>query len=124
MGDLTKNFSSDEFRCPCCNQSKMNPEFMERLQKLRDAFGSPFSPVKGGGYRCEYYNGSITGAHVEGRAIDPNIANVDYHKFIKLAFELGFTGIGVKNKGGRFQLHLDDTGTIPGIRPRPYVWTY
>jgi len=124
MGDLTTNFSANEFACPCCGESKMNPDFMQRLQALRNAYGKPFGPVVGGGYRCVEYNKSFTGAHVEGRAVDPNIPREDYHQFIKLAFWFKFTGIGVKQKDGKFQLHIDDASEIPGVRLRPWVWTY
>lgn len=124
MGDLSLNFSRSEFACPCCGESKMNPEFMNRLQALRSEFGRRFRPVEGGGYRCAKYNGSETGAHVEGRAIDPDIPREHYHEFIGLAYKHGFTGIGLKQKDGRFQLHVDDADEIPGVRPRPWVWTY
>lgn len=124
MGDLTTNFSASEFACPCCGRADMHPDFLARLQSLRTAWGKPFRPVSGGGFRCATYNKSPTGAHVEGRAIDPNISNADYIPFIKLALEHGFTGIGVKNKSGRFQLHLDDATEIAGVRPRPWLWTY
>jgi len=124
MGDLTKNFSRHEFECPCCGECEMDPEFMDVLQKLRDGLGTGFGPVKGGGYRCETYNGGKTGSHSEGKAIDPNLSKHLYHKTLKAAFSLGFTGIGIKNKGGKYQLHLDTAREIPSVRPRPYVWTY
>lgn len=121
MGDLTKNFDSkkDNLICPCCGQCKMNEESMARIQALRDEWGKPFSMVEGGGYRC-----NDTGAHGEGRAFDVTIGNADYYYFIKLAYKHGFTGIGVKNKNSKFQLHLDDAGSIYPQRPRPWFWTY
>ena len=124
MSQLTKNFTTGEFACPCCGQCKMNPEFMKRLQAFREDYGRSFRPVEGGGYRCADYNGSKTGAHVEGRACDPNISRDQYYRVLALALKHGFTGIGIKNKGGKFQLHLDDAEEIPGKRPRPWVWTY
>lgn len=106
----------------------MDEVFMLRLQRLRDAWGYPFSAVEGGGYRCADYNGSPDGAHVQGRAIDPTISRLSYYHFIKLAMELGFTGIGVKSKrdeNGKptFQLHLDDLQAGEG-KTRPFLWTY
>ena len=124
MGDLTQDFSKWEFECPCCGESKMNPKFMKKLQNFRIIMGFPISPVPGGGYRCPDYNKSETGAHVEGRAIDPDIPREHYHKALNAAMAVGMTGIGVKNKSGKFQLHLDDADAIPGKRPRPWVWTY
>lgn len=126
MGDLTANFDSknDNLHCPCCGQCKINRTSIERLQALREEWGKPFSMVEGGGYRCEIYNESSTGAHTEGKAFDVTVSNADYYNFIFLAMKHGFTGVGVKNKGGRFQLHLDDAESIYPQRPRPYVWTY
>ena len=100
----------------------MHPEFIGRLQALRTEWGEPFSPVRGGGYRCADY-GRPTSAHAEGRAIDPNIGRADYFRFMEFAFYYGFTGIGVKQKPDGFQLHIDDAEALPG-RPRPWVWTY
>jgi len=124
MGDLTKNFSTHEFACPCCGQAFMDKGFMFRLQRLREEYGKSFSPVKGGGYRCVNYAKSKCTAHREGKAIDPDIPKEDYFIFIKLAMKHGFTGIGVKNKKGHYQLHIDDALEIKGIRPRPYFWSY
>lgn len=125
MGNLTKNFSSSEFECTCgCGQSKMNPKFMERLQTFRTVMDIPMSIAKGGGYRCEESSKSKTSAHGEGRAADPMIDRYLLHKAVSVATNLGFTGIGIKNKKGSFQLHLDDAAEIPGKRPRPYIWTY
>ena len=122
MGDLSENFSKSEFVCPCCGQSKMHPGFIKRLQALRTEWGKPFTAVSGGGYRCAVY-GSTTSAHHEGRAIDPTIGREDYHAFLEHALYYGFTGLGIKNKDGRFQMHIDDAEAQPG-RPRPWVWTY
>lgn len=124
MGDLSENFSSFEFSCPCCGQSNIDSDFIEKLQKLRTELGVPFRPVEGGGYRCAHYLNGSKSAHGEGKAIDPNIGRDKYHKVLELAIKYGFTGIGIKNKDGKYQLHLDTAEEIPGVRPRPWVWTY
>ena len=124
MAYITKNFTSDEFKCPCCGRAEMDPDFMSRLQGFRTDLGIAFSPVYAGGYRCPAFNQSDTGSHTEGKAIDLNINKIHYHKTMKLAFKHGFTGIGVKQKDGKFQLHIDTADEIPGVRPRPWVWTY
>jgi hypothetical protein len=120
---LTRHFTVDEFRCPCCGQCKMDHMFMRELEAFRVAWGKPFSPVEGGGYRCEAYDGK-RGAHTEGRAIDPGIAREDMHAFLKLAFAHGFTGIGAKQHKGRWQVHLDMAEAKLPARPRPWFWTY
>ena len=123
MGDLSENFSSDEFVCPCCGRSDMDADFIHQfLQPLRTEYGKPISPVHGGGFRCEVYDGK-RGAHSEGRAIDADCPREDYPWLLEAAFYYGVQGVGVKNRMGEFQLHLDTAGPGPG-RPRPWVWTY
>lgn len=122
MPQLTKNFHSSEFVCPCCGQAKMDEHMMTLLQQLRDAYGKPISIIEGGGYRCEHRDGK-KGAHTEGKAVDVGIPREDYYSFMFKAMVHGFTGIGVKNKGGRHQLHID-TAEETANRPRPWVWTY
>ena len=41
MSKLTKNFTVNEMKCPCCGDCDMDQEFMENLQSLREicAFG-------------------------------------------------------------------------------------
>lgn len=124
MGDLTNHFSKYEFACPCCGKCEMDLDFLLRLENVRIELGVPFRPVKGGGYRCVNYNGSETGAHVEGKAIDPNLGRDKYYKFMRLCFKYGFTGFGIKNKNNKFQMHADTAIEIPGKRPRPWIWTY
>lgn len=125
MGNLTTHFDSvtDNFLCPCCKEHHMDEEFMDRLEAFRVLLGVPFSIIKGGGYRCPVYEGSKTSAHREGRAVDPDFSRKYYFRAVRIAQKLGFTGIGIKNKNGKFQLHLDDTET-KGKRIRPAFWTY
>lgn len=126
MGNLTKNFGTDtdpNLCCPCCGQFKINTESLERLQELRNIYNHPIGIVEGGGYRCEAYGGSTTSAHFEGRAFDLAVPKKDLYLLIYLATNIGFTGVGVKNHGGRYQLHIDDAEATDK-RPRPWVWTY
>lgn len=122
MGDLTKDFSVYEFKCPCCGESRMDLDTVKRLQTLRDLYGKRIDIVEGGGYRCAKYDENL-GAHYSGRAVDPGVPREDLYAVMKLAFEVGFTGIGVKQKKGRWQLHLDDAPAT-AARPRPWIWTY
>ena len=51
MGNLTKDFSSSEFECPCgCGESKMNAKFMAKLQVFRTVMDIPLTITKG--YIC------------------------------------------------------------------------
>jgi hypothetical protein len=58
-----------------------------------------------------------------GVAVDPGIPRADMFTVLKIAIELGFTGYGLKQKGGRWQMHLDDYEG-DAKRPRPWLWTY
>lgn len=130
MGNLTKNFGTDtdpNFKCPCCGQCQMHPAFMHKLQKLRTALGVPFTVVRGGGYRCDTYDTTYS-AHKEGKAADLDLHFSQYFMAIILAYQVGMTGIGVRNSGSgknkRYQLHLDNGDNITDKRPRPWFWTY
>lgn len=121
MGNLTKNFSSSEFECPCgCGDSKMNVKFMTRLQTFRTVMDMPISIVKGSGYICKDSAKSKDELNTLGRVAMPIIRSSQLFKAINVAMSVGFTGIGFKNKNGSVQLQLDDaTGT-----DRPSIWTY
>jgi len=126
MGNLTKNFSSSEFECPCgCGESKMNAKFMTRLQTFRTVMNIPISITKGGGYICkDSANKKSEELHMTGRVAMPKIKSSQLFKAVNVAMSLGFTGIGIKNKNGTNQLHLDDIQESVGNYPRPYIWTY
>ena len=72
MGDMTKNFSSDEFRCKCCGRLKIEPKLVEMLQHIRDTLGAPV--IVNSGYRCPRHNKAVGGVknsdHLRGRAAD------------------------------------------------------
>jgi hypothetical protein len=58
---LSPNFWSDEFRCPCgCDSSNVHPGLVRILQALRDAVGEPLRISSGN--RCAQYNETIEGA--------------------------------------------------------------
>lgn len=72
MGDLTKDFSKEEFECPCCGEAQINEVLLAALQDLRDSVGRPIRVNSG--YRCQAYNRRIGGSpgsqHMTGRAAD------------------------------------------------------
>lgn len=116
-------FKTEEFACKCCGISVMNTEFLEKLDELRHRYGKPL--VVSSGYRCPKHNKKVSdtganGPHTTGKAADLAVNREEAYNVLKIAFELGFTGIGVAQKGtGRF-IHLD---TITGAG-RPTVWSY
>ena len=60
------------------------------------------------------------GTHTTGLAADIACNGQDAYDILQIAFELGFSGIGVQQKGSARFIHLDmwEDG------PRPNVWSY
>lgn len=118
MSMVSKNFSAAEVSCQCGCGMFPKPELISRLQALRDAWGKPLTVTSGA--RCQKHNAAVGGApaskHVEGLAADIAVTNgSDRYKLIRLAYHLGFTGLGLHPKF----LHLD-------IRPvtEAVTWFY
>ena len=123
MNWVWKNFTPKEMRCQHCGADGIKPELMNALQKLREVYGKPMRVTSG--YRCPQHpieaKKASPGAHASGLAVDIGVEGAEAYQVMKLAFELGFTGIGVNQKGtGRF-IHLDVAGAP---FPRPTVWSY
>ncbi len=124
--DLYKDFSDWEFDCKQTGKNEMKHSFMARLQALRSAYGKSMSISSG----FRDYTHSIeakkpkrNGAHPTGMAADIAVSRGDAYRILKLALELGFTGIGVNQKGGGRFIHLDTIENNPD-QPRPTIWSY
>ena len=124
-------FSRGELQCRCgqfCNYDcPMDSEFMKRLDDLRERFGKPLKVTSG--YRCAKHNSNVsstgaTGPHVSGKAIDFGVSRGDGHALLEIAMSMGFSGIGIAQKGsGRF-IHLDDLTADETNNMRPWLWSY
>ena len=119
---LYPNFSAKEFDCSHCGKNEMRPEFMGKLQAFRMQYGKPMRITSG--YRCPEHpleaKKPKPGAHASGLACDVGVDGQEAYEILRLAFQLGFKGIGVNQKGtGRF-IHLD----MLEEPPRPNVWSY
>lgn len=120
---LYPNFSADEFNCSHCGKNEMQAEFMSRLQALRMRYGKPMKITSG--YRCPEHpieaKKDKPGAHASGLACDVGVDGKQAYELMKHAFALGFTGIGVSQKGsGSRFIHLD----MLEEAPRPNIWSY
>lgn len=120
-------FSEKELACSCCGKNLIKPDFLYKLNALREECGFPF--VVTSAYRCFKHNTDVGGKdrspHPLGRGIDIHAIGAQALKIVELAPKHGFTGIGVSQKGpskGRF-IHLDD---MPNEldRSRPWIWSY
>ena len=99
--------------------------FMEKVEELRVRVGFPL-PVTSGG-RCPTYNAQVsstgrTGPHTTGMAIDLGVDRGKAYLVLKEALQMGFTGIGVAQRGNSRFLHLDTITIAAG--PRPTIWSY
>ena len=87
MGKITKNFTTDEMKCPCCDKCEMDDEFMRNLQEIRTICDFGFRVNSA--YRCEIYNNKVSnnsrGQHTTGHAVD--ISMKDRYKRFKLLKE-------------------------------------
>lgn len=98
-------------------------DFMDKVEELRLSVGFAL-PVTSAA-RCPKHNANVsgtglTGPHTTGRAIDFGVSGSKAYAVLNAALRMGFTGIGVNQKGnGRF-IHIDDlTGPT-----RPATWSY
>lgn len=119
------NFSKSEFDCKHTGHNKMHPEFLAKLQELREALGFPL--IISSGYRDPTHPAEARkarpGQHSQGIACD--ILAMDgatAFKIVQKALELGFTGVGIaqdnrRPRPSRF-VHLDIRTSTP------VMWSY
>ena len=127
MVAVSKNFTREELACKHCGRMDIPQASIDRLQLVRERMGIPLKVSSG--YRCPDYNAQVsetgrTGPHTKD-AFDVLISGAEAYLLIQTAIKMGFTGIGVSQKGPhekRF-IHLDDLPNEPG-QPRPTIWSY
>lgn len=118
MVDWSKypDFKKEEFDCQETGENDMQPRFLEMLQSLRNKYGKPM--VITSGYRSPDHSierrKDEPGTHAHGIAADIYCTGPDKYRMVKLAFEMGFSGVGVDS---RF-VHLDVS------KERKAVWGY
>lgn len=120
-------FSLDELKCKASGECFMEEAFMKKLVQLRKQYGKPI--LLSSAYRSKEHNAAIGGApqspHIYGKAVDILVYGTDAYRIVQLALQLGFTGIGVSQKGDpakRF-IHLDTMESSSSIL-RPTIWSY
>lgn len=116
------HFTAAEMACRGDGSLKIESTFMDRLEALRTRVG--FALIVSSGYRSPAYNATVSdtgesGPHTTGRAVDLTIRGADAVLVLKAALALGFTGVGVSQKGASRFLHLDDLDD-----GRPMIWSY
>jgi len=127
------NFSFNEIACQETGECEMNEDTMDRLQELRSEYGRGLRISSG--FRSPRHSieakkkdpegNPRPGSHATGRAIDIAVRGEDAYMVLALATSLGFTGIGVSQKGDNIFLHLDDIQSDDNFHvPRPTLWSY
>jgi zinc D-Ala-D-Ala carboxypeptidase len=119
------NFAKHEFDCSHTGDNQMREDFMALLQELRTAYGKPMTVSSG--FRSAKHpieaRKDRPGTHASGYACDIAVQGAEAVELLRLALDLGFTGIGVQQKGsGRF-IHLDLHPRTAHV-PRPAIWSY
>ena len=114
-----KYFHPQEFACPCCNQNRMQPGFLAKLDFARRVADVPF--VVTSGFRCAEHNQAVGGvpdsAHTVGCAADIKVQNsrARYRMLYGLMMA-EFNRIGI----GKDFIHADDDpARVPEV-----VWLY
>jgi len=120
---MTPHFSKAELTCKCGCGMLPQADFMNKVEQLRLTVGFAL-PVTSAA-RCPDHNARVsgtgrTGPHTTGRAIDLGVSGPQAHAVLSAALAMGFTGIGVAQKGAGSFIHIDD---LTGPR-RPFVWSY
>ncbi|WP_417454461.1 D-Ala-D-Ala carboxypeptidase family metallohydrolase [Kiloniella sp.] len=113
------NFSAFEFACKCgCGRSDMKPEFMAKLQELRDQVG-PLEITSG--FRCRNHpvekNKKRPGAHSVGLAADIVPLKSRRYDLLTTISDMRFRGIGV----AKTFIHIDEGHPYAY---RPASWSY
>jgi zinc D-Ala-D-Ala carboxypeptidase len=128
MGDLSTNFSREEFACQCgCGRGlgdgEVSPDLVLHLENIRSAMGRPLFITSG--CRCDAHNAAEGGVDGSVHTMLPLVvadvrAYPGPHKYnlVSLAFNQGATGVGVANSF----IHMDwHDGSV---KARPAVWHY
>ena len=124
--DLWPNFSFAEMACQETGECNMDMQFMGLLQSLRNEVGRPMKITSG--YRSPRHSieaaKEAPGTHAMGRAVDIACAGEEAMDILEGALWLGFTGVGVAQKGKNRFLHLDNLDSGEHTANRPAIWSY
>ena len=105
---LSKNFSREEMKCPCCNQDTVDAELIMVLQDIRDHFNEPVFISSGN--RCRSYNftvnGSINSQHIHSKAADLKVKFVSPQLVADYLEDKYPDKYGIGRYGDRFT-HID-----------------
>lgn len=108
---LSKNFTSQEFACPCCGKVNISPILVNKLQSLRDKVGEPIFITSG--YRCKNENKKVGGhsksAHLLGKAVDIQVKDMLPIALANIASHIEYIRLGIYPN----HLHIDIMSPSP-----------
>lgn len=93
--DRWPNFSSSELSCRHCGDEYIWPEFLDRLQSLRNEMNRPLYILSG--HRCSLHNARVGGAPLSQHlklAVDISLRNLNRFDLRDSAKQSGFLGFG------------------------------
>jgi zinc D-Ala-D-Ala carboxypeptidase len=97
---LYPNFKAEEFRCKHTGKDGMHPDFMARLQALRNEYGKGMKVTSG--YRDKLHpieaKKQTTGAHTTGRAVDIAVEGADAIRLLLWPLNTGSQVSGCSRK--------------------------
>ncbi len=113
----TNYFQITEFRDLYTGENKIDKDFVQKLNSLREACGFPF--IINSGYRSKNHPVEILkrapGTHTDGIAADIRITDgYQRRKIVEEALKLGFRGIGIH----KHFVHVDMR------KGPPVIWVY
>ena len=121
----SKHFKRSELECSHTGDCKMEEEFMESLEKIRELYANPMRLSSA--YRSVLHpvesRKDSPGAHTAGQAVDILVAGWDAVELLRIALNNPWVkGIGISQKGkweSRF-IHLDTWSE----RTERAIWSY
>jgi len=118
--ELIKNFTKDDFKCPCCGKVKMDFDIVHIVDKLKDE--CPTIKINSG-YRCKNHNEKVGGtpnsAHLKGLAVDIGYSS-NYERAIILIHLIRNVVRPIRIGIGKNFIHFDLSSKFPN----PRVWLY
>ena len=104
--EITKNFKTREFKCPCCNMIKYDKALVDKLQIIRNLIGVPIQITSR--YRGPAFNAKIKGyeksLHMQGVAVDMKVEFIKLNELNRLANHVFYdNGVGTYSA----HIHVD-----------------
>ena len=118
---LSKNFTREEFKCPCgCTRQMVDSELVEKMQAVREKLGKPIKITSG--YRCIPHNAAVKGSsgskHRYGMAADWRMKDRNINPVaLGIIATQYFKAVGIYWYDGCAIVHTDTRDT-PGQRGR------